>query len=105
MIFLLKNDETLDKITLKPSENVTKFSLNTNLETWIPSTTTDAEEVVTEVAETEFRETIYTVDLDTNLCTCDNFVLETHYKVYFKQGATNSYEIENFDVDIVYGSL
>ena len=41
-----------------------------------------------------------------NLCTCDDFLLEAHYKVYFKQSdAANSYVIESFEADLVYGSL
>ena len=41
----------------------------------------------------------------TGECTCDDMVLEAHYKVYFKQSAANSFIIENFEVDVVYGTL
>ena len=70
-----------------------------------PNSTTDKEGNEFIEPEIGFRESVYTVDTDNNLCTCDSFVLEAHYKVYFKQGATNSYQIESFKVDIVYGSL
>ena len=39
------------------------------------------------------------------MCSCDNFVLEAHYKVYFEQGSTNSFSLKEFEVDLVYGKL
>ena len=39
------------------------------------------------------------------MCKCDDLVLEAHYKVYFQQNAVNSYTIEEFEVDLVYGSV
>ena len=99
---LRKNDGTEDEIQVKPSENVTKFSLDSHLETWVPNKDADGNVI----AETTFREVVYTEDTDNgnNSCLCDNFVLEAHYKVYFKESSTNAYEIVDFNVDIVYGS-
>ena len=48
----------------------------------------------------------YVEDTGTNKCTCNDFLLEAHYKVYFKQSdAVNSYVIESFEADLVYGNL
>jgi hypothetical protein len=38
-------------------------------------------------------------------CSCDNFVLESYYTVYFKEiEGVDAYSITNITVDIVYGS-
>lgn len=101
LISLLKNDGTTDQIQVKPGENIMKFSLNTHKEI-ARATDPDTGAII---SETAFRQTQFTVDQATNDCTCDDFVLEAHYKVYFKQAEANSYSIEDFEVDLVYGNL
>lgn len=96
---LLKNDGTADQVKVKPSENIMKFSLDTHME--VPRDTDPATGEI--IPETTFRQAEYKVE--GNKCSCDNFVLEAHYKVYFKQNAANSFIIEDFEIDLVYGSL
>lgn len=38
-------------------------------------------------------------------CSCDNVVLETHYKVYFTEVSANNFIITSVVVDVVYGTM
>ena len=62
------------------------------------------------IAETDFMAPTFTAadpSAGIDQCKCDNFVLETHYKVYFDQDETtaNSFLIKDFKVDIIYGEI
>ena len=97
---LKKSGEDSDSITLKPGSNVLKFSLNNFLEIQL----TDTEKQST--ADGNFLSTTWTQDAGNDLCTCDNYILEAHYKVQFSQGsAPNQYSIDNLTTDLVYGKL
>ena len=101
LMSLKKNDGTDDSVRVTPSDKIYKFSLNTFLQISNP---VDVDGNV--IPETTFRVPAYTENLVDNKCTCDDFLLEVHYKVYFKQSeAANSFVIESFEADLVYGTM
>lgn len=38
-------------------------------------------------------------------CSCDNVVLESHYKIYFSEVSANNFVIAKVIVDVVYGTM
>ncbi len=79
-----------------------KFDLNTfdRVRTLTP-------ENMDRVRNDKFLQAVFSQDSGANTCSCDNFILEAHYKVYFKQDETepNQFVISDFKVELVYGKI
>lgn len=52
-----------------------------------------------------FLTSTFTSDPSASTCTCDNYLLEAHYKVEFEENpeVANSFFITDLVVDMVYG--
>jgi hypothetical protein len=56
-----------------------------------------------EVKLTGTGNTFLTTTLDPTTCACDNLLLEAHYTVFYDPSTTNSFNLTNVTVDLVYG--
>ena len=96
---MLRGDASTTELVVKPTTGAMKFDLNSFREvTLLPAE-------LTKVSSQEFLEAKFAES--GGQCSCDNFVLEAHYKVFFDQSPStaNQFSIRDFVVDVVYGKL